>query len=428
MASTLFIQIPPRVVVEEQSDWRESAFAFCLASTERHLQQHGRQNLQDLISIARSASQVVLLLASSDVALFSVEVPPMSPQKLKAALPNLLEERVLEDTADLIFASTPIVDGQCTVAAVQRAWMESLYALVSVLEPRKVAAFPLAFGLPLVNEMASVLLEPAGSHGSNLLVSIKTNAAEVAGLALQAQEESVSSSSLLEILKTVSILSKGLPLELALDNHLQHAFDGIDETHKHELQIVRQFNADWSTKISSEFPHSLNLLAELVAENSVSFDWPKWRWSIGLAAAILLCGLFGLNWEAYQLRSEATALNASLRTNYQQLFPNETGLRDPILQLQQKINQSKKLAGQSTDDDFLVLSGQLALAWQSAHPQQQGAPLASMEYRERALFIKPKNSNDIQLDALRSALREQGLKIDAKDGLYKVSRNEGDLR
>ena len=68
------------------------------------------------------------------------------------------------------------------------------------------------------------------------------------------------------------------------------------------------------------------------------------------------------------------------------------------MQIAAKINQSKKLAGQSTEEDFLVLSGQLAQAWQTAFPQQSGTVLESMEYREKFLFVKPKTPAEVQIE------------------------------
>jgi type II secretory pathway component PulL len=130
-----------------------------------------------------------------------------------------------------------------------------------------------------------------------------------------------------------------------------------------------------------------------------------------------------LNWEWYRLKSEANALNTSLLATYKNLFPDERSMRDPLLQIQQKINLSKKLAGQSTEEDFLVMSGQFSQAWQLAHPQ--GTQLAGLEYKERSLFAKAKNSSEVQVESLRTALREYGLKLELKEGNYKISRDEG---
>ena len=86
---------------------REQAFPFCLASSERRLQQHGRQNLHDLKVLASSASQVTCCWRS-DVSIFAIDVPPMALAKLKAALPNLLEEQALTDPSELYFATAEI--------------------------------------------------------------------------------------------------------------------------------------------------------------------------------------------------------------------------------------------------------------------------------------------------------------------------------
>lgn len=425
MASTLFIQVPPRSVADETPDWREQAFPFCLASSERRLQQHGRQNLHDLKALASSASQVTLLLAASDVSIFAIDVPPMAPQKLKAALPNMLEEQVLTDPSELYFATAEIGDGRVAAATVEKTWMEELYLAVQVLEPRKLAAFPISLGLPLVQDKVSVLMEAAWPQMDGVSLSWKLAPLNVSGLTLHGAS---TADDVRSALQSLDLFFRAKAVDLAVDAQLQAVVESELEANHTSLIIGQVHHADWMRKISSDYPSSLNLCADLVQENAAGFDWMKWRWSIGLLSSIVLVSLFGLNWEWYRLKSEANALGASLSASYRTLFPNEAGLRDPILQLQQKINQSKKLAGQSTEEDFLVLSGQLAQAWQTAFPQQLGTVLESMEYREKALFVKPKNPAEVQIETLRSSLRDYGLRVEMKDGLYKVTRDEGKVK
>ena len=54
---------------------------------------------------------MVLLLAASDVSLFRIAVPPLPAARLKAALPALVEDRVIGDPADCAIAIAPANGG-----------------------------------------------------------------------------------------------------------------------------------------------------------------------------------------------------------------------------------------------------------------------------------------------------------------------------
>lgn len=419
MASTLYIQMPPKSVADVTPGWNEHAFPFCLVSGDKRPLQHGRQNLQDLREFSSNATQVVLLLASSDVSFFNVDVPPMPMQKLRSALPNLLEEQLLVDPSELLFVCSNPVDSRCDVAVVSRTWMETLLQMSKVLDARKLSAFPSALALPWQSDQISAALEPVVGIDDELMLSVKTSMQFAAGIPIFTGAENLNSEQAAKALGTLELFTGGNKVQLFVDPQIKSIFDQLSATNEN-LEVK---SLDWSHKVVSDLPPMLNLFSLLVQENQASFDWGKWRWSIILATSIVLISILGLNWEWYRLKTEAASLNASLISTYKNLFPNETSLRDPLLQLQQKINQSKKLAGQSTEEDFLVMSGQLAQAWQSAHPQ--GAQLAGLEYKEKSLIAKPKNSGEVQVDQLRSALREYGLKLSVKDGSYFVTRDNG---
>lgn len=419
MASTLYIQMPPKSVAEATPDWSEHAFPFCLASGDRRPLQQGRQNFQDLRDLATSANQVVLYLASSDVSFFDIEVPPMPLQKLRNALPNLLEEQLLSDPSELLFVCNAPVNGRCNVAVVSRSWMETLLAAAKVLDARKLSAYPSSLGLSQEEGAVVASFEAVQGADEHYILSVKTEACFASGIPVFCGSEKFNEAQAAKTLNSLDLFCAGKKVQFFVENQIQAIFaHAVGDNPLLELHSI-----DWSRKIAADLPPTLNLFSLLVQENQASFDWNRWRWPVILVSSILLVNILALNWEWYRLKTEASSLNRSLISTYKNLFPNESSIRDPLLQLQQKINQSKRAAGQSTEEDFLVMSGQLAQAWQTAHPQ--GQVLMSLEYKDRTLFVKPKNSNEVQIDPLRSALREHGLKIDLKEGTYLVSRDDG---
>lgn len=423
MASTLFIQMPPKSVADDTVGWQDHAFPFCLASADKRPIQHGRQNFNDLKEFARGANQTVLLVASSDVSFFDVEVPPMPLQKLRAALPNLLEEQLLVDPAELLFVCGNPVNGRCVVAVVSRLWTEALLAAAQVLDARKLSAYPLALSLPQGPDTVSVAIEQVLGTEDQLMLSVKLSPQSTAGLIISLVRTDDASANAATVLSSIELFCRGRNVQMLVESGRLASTQKAIEVSSGDVNIVQVESLDWSHKIAADLPSTLNLFSLLVQENQSSFDWARWRWTVGLTACIVLISVFALNFEWLRLKSEASALNGSLLSTYKTLFPNESSLRDPLLQLQQKIDQSKKLAGQSTEEDFLVMSGQLAQAWQVAHPQ--GIQLAGLEYKDRSLFVKPKNVSEVQVDNLRSALREHSLKLEIKDGNYKVWRDDG---
>ena len=122
--TTLYIRYPAKASIEHGA---AQSCPFALVGDGGNLLQQGAAALGNLADLVASARRVVLLLAASDVTLLRVKVPPLSAARLKAALPNLVEEQVLGDPADCVLAVAPAVDssGMRTVAVVQRAWLAS---------------------------------------------------------------------------------------------------------------------------------------------------------------------------------------------------------------------------------------------------------------------------------------------------------------
>ena len=97
--------------------------------------------------IAR-AQRVVALVAASDVTLWRTQVPPLSPAKLKAALPNLVEDRLIGDPGECAVIAGPLNDGLRTIAVVQRVWLAIIAKALHTLGARNVTILPSQLCLP----------------------------------------------------------------------------------------------------------------------------------------------------------------------------------------------------------------------------------------------------------------------------------------
>ncbi len=425
MASTLFIQLPPKSVAEVLGAWESQTFSYCLGSTEKNILEQGCRSFSELKEVSKLAAQVVFLVSSSDVSFLHVAVPPMPFAKLKAALPNLLEEQLLADPLDLLFVPKVPVDGHCDVAVVVRAWMERVLDLGSQLGASKVSAFALSDSMTRQSEMATVLIESHTSDQSMLEVAVNSPEHGASGLCIDAQGMALADPQLtVQIHNAIHILAPNVNIQFCVEKALEPQLHGF-ETEGRQIQFS---TLDWKSKIGGISNQTVDLFSSLNLEGKHSFDWYKWRWTMALLLAMLVISLFALNWKWWSLRREANTIRDSIQASYQNSFPKEPASRDPLFQMQQKINAAKKLAGQSSNDDFLVLSAQFALAWDQLVPPQNGASVTSVEYRERSLFVTPKNMAEVPVDQLRAMLKERRLNLDVKDGLLKVSVEVGGSR
>ncbi len=424
MASTLYLQLPAKAVIDAGMQWEEFLFPYCLASTEKNILQQGRLSLAALLLQTQDAAQVVILLSASDVTMLKLVVPPMPFAKLKLAMPNLLEEQLLTDPAELLFVASPPVDGACVVAVVARDWMVQLTRLCEHFGSRKISAYSIAQGLPITPDQTSLLIETTPAAGLGFDICAQGNEQLAAGFYLDIQHSRSDHAAHQTLLaNALQLLVPQGALNLYVEAELTPALQTVQHSlADREIQI---FSADWKTKLTSLSTRSLDLLSGLRLEGKTTFDWPRWRWSIAMfSSAILLC-LIGLNWEWWSLQRESDAVRASLMSTYKTSFPNDRVIRDPLVQMQQKMNTAKKLTGQSSDDDFLVLSGQFAQVWDQTVGVLPSAGVVTVEYHEHSLFVTPKNIAEVSIDRLRAGLQERHLRLNVNEGVLKITVDAG---
>lgn len=435
MASTLYILLPSKAVAQASPEWVRLARPFALVSDEGNILQHGSQALFDLKELAANARQISLLLAASDVSLISVQVPPMSAAKLKQALPNLLEEQLLGDPAELILLASPVHDGMCTIAAVDKAWMEFLHEKMQVLGPRKLTAYALSMSMRTEPGATTVIVDE-DLHATQLAVRLdKQNGF---GLTLAGDAQANPHDVATQVLQTLPVFATAAKVQVAVSaRHLaafqqaasQAAPQAAPEEDAQDGSTEYFFEAlDWTTRIAGLNPSTLDLMSSVSHANQSSFDWARWRWPLGLAAAVLVVNLAALNFQWLSMQREARALSDSLTQTYRSSFPKESVILDPLAQMQQKINLGRKAAGLSTPDDFLVLAAQFGQVWDRVTAGKPGGPaVVSMEYREHSLFIKLKSSAQLPLDQFKAALQEYALVlVSSSDGVLQVRPGPGD--
>lgn len=420
MASTLYILLPSKAVAQSEPDWTTLHVPFALVSGEGRIQQQGFKPWQALGEYVQMAHQVSLILAANDVSLLQAKVPPMSAAKLKAALPNLLEDQLIGDISEVVFQPGAIRDGVCTVAVADKAWVEQLHAAATTLGASHIAAFPAQNLLQSSTDATHVLIEEDGLT-ANLVIAPQNQ--EGFGLSVTGTGES-------DLLHEVEQAIGLLVPEAQLVIYVAEPFISVYQEHFSHSNIGSRANflaLNWDARIAAFQSSTFDLMKSLSSSSNSSLDWRAWRWPLGLAAAALLVNLGSLNTEWIKLKNEADNLKQSITRTYRTSFPQETVILDPLIQMRQKINSSKRIAGQSSPDDFLVLASQFAAVWDgfmAGNPN--GAGLTSIEYRERSLFVKPKNASGIPIEPLRSSMQARNLLLTvSNEGVLQVKSAVG---
>lgn len=410
--SILYIRHPPKAAFDAALVPLPCRFA--LVSNSGAVEREGLSVLPSLADTARQAARVVLLLAASDVSLLRVQVPPLSGARLKAALPNLVEDKLMSDPAECAFAVGAAQDGMRTVAVVNRAWLEQLSAILTELGARQLAAVPAQLCLPYQPAAVAVAVT---EYGADSDVALRWSEQDGIGFCVATAAGTTAENAAREVIDAVRLMAPQAALVMqvapASVAAYQQAAAAAGDAQLPQIQIVAE---DWAQCAAAARDVTLDLMAGLGASSGPQVNWRPWRWPAALALLAVLVNIVGLNASWLQLQHEADLLHDGMNQTFRAAFPKESVIIDPLVQMQQKISAAKQGAGQAAPDDFLALAGGFGSAWAGLPPAGNAqAAIAALEYRERSLLVRLKPADAIKADTIRPllaghklALTEQG--------------------
>jgi len=342
---------------------------------------------------------VRLILDARDVTLLRARLPALPSARLQRALPNLLEDQILQDPQSCAWALGSSANGEERLVAVtDRGWLDTVTQAFERRGIRVAAAWPAqAVRVPSLKSDPvllcvgnSIAVLPTSGDGVGLAAGtdpISRREAVGAALALVAHEG----------LQRVSVLTHD---------------DGWRE-------VLREVAVESGITLQiGELPVPASATVDLLqarragafARWMAGFDWRAWRWPLGAALALALIAIAGLNLHWLLLRQEQAALLARLDQSFAQVFPAGTTKVDPVLQMQRHLAQLRARSGQSSPDDFLPLAVGLGLALGTQAPDALG----SLDYRDgrlRARFRPGIADTRAAREALIQAGRRQGLQL-----------------
>lgn len=403
--TTLYIRYPSRASVDLAGPGGLCQFA--LAGDGGTLQQQGAAALGSLDGAIGAAQRVVLLLSAADVTLLRVAVPPLSAARLKAALPNLVEEQVLGDPAECVLAAGPRdADGKRTVAVVQRAWLEALVKALLAQGARTLAVLPAQLCLPLAPGGAAAALD-VGAAGLELTLCLAPS--EGMGLNLPAQP--------LAALQMARDLAADAPLTVYVAQDDVAAWQAMAASVTGAAIAVEAQH--WAHWISASKGAGLDLMPALGAAGAQARDWRRWRWPLRLALLAMLVNVAGVNIEWLRLKREAAAVRSGMLQTFKAVYPNETALF-PAAQMRRNIAAAKLAGGQVGADEFTALAAALG---EALGPLRAKGVLAGLDYRERTLLakIKPDTVDAGALAQVKAQLATRQLSLsEASPGNWEI--------
>ena len=467
--STLYIRLPCRFAADSTARWLELACPFALVSGGGSIEREGVASLPDLSGAAATAQRVVLLLAASDVTLLRVQIPPLPAAKLKAALPNLVEDQLLADPSGCVVVAGDLSGGLRTVAVMQRDWLDLLADTLIASGARRIAVLPTQLCLscqPGQPGQSGRVTAAISEQGNGIDLMLRFTEQEGIGLVIGHEQHEAPAQ---EVIRTLCALMPEAPVTLyvpqtalrAYQEAISHAnghgkcatpdyetcharsphLNPLPQAGEEANESLREFHVDALNKrinvLADNWPHwiagahgaALDLMAGSGRAASHGLDWRAWRWPIGLAAAVLLTNAIALNADWWRMKNEANSLRAAMIQTYKSAYPKETVILDPVAQMRQKIDAAKRNAGLPAPDDFTaILAGfgeawgeTWGEAWESVMPGKTAPVIEALEYRERSLIVrfKPAPSRaegpdmEVPLQRIKAALAERNLLLDA---------------
>ena len=369
------------------------------------VEREGIAALSEISATLGKVERVTLLLAASDVTLLRLKVPPLSPTRLKAALPNLVEEHLICDPAECVIVAGASADGMRTVAIVQRAWLETIAKAVTADGVRSVFAVPAQLCLPCSPGTVSAAIDP---RADELQLTVRLSEQEGLGVAMPP------GSSARDVLDTVSAVARDAPLVLHVPDTSMDAYRGAMDAVPGLASRADLVREDWSCWLDGADSAGPNMLSGLTVRYAGQDRWRQWRWPMALAAGVVGINLVGLYTDWWRMKSESDRLRAGMVQTFKSGYPNESVILDPTAQMKQKIAASRRASGQFASDDFLVLVSGFGEAWARvapARPNRQGAQIAGLEFRNHSLLVRPQADAELPGGKLAEELKARGLSL-----------------
>jgi len=349
-----------------------------------------------------------------------LQVPPLSSARLKAALPNLVEEQLIADPSDCVVVAGGLSDGLRTVAVVQRTWLDLLAKTLIAFGARHIAALPAQLCLPCQSDQpgsvtAAINDRNDSDKDAGIDMTLRLSEQDGIGLAITPEQDESAAS---VAIRTLCAVVPEAPITLYVPQSLVHAYqEAVDETvaqnNVGQGKRITVTADNWSRWIAGANVTTLDLMAGLGLGTGPKLDWRPWRWPLALAATVLVINAAALNIDWWHMKGETNSLRVAMVQIYKSAYPKDSVIIDPIAQMQQKIAAAKRASGQAAPDDFTAITASFGEAWASAVAAAgKSTAIAAIEYHDHSLFVRLKPGGEAPTQQMKAALAKRDLALD----------------
>ncbi|PXX29263.1 MULTISPECIES: type II secretion system protein GspL [Burkholderia] len=454
--STLIVSLPPREPAVPLQEWQWPELPFTLVDKAGQVQRAGRAAL----ALLPRANATVLIVAARDVLLLAAKVPPLKGPKLRQALPNIVEDQLIQDPLGCHIALDPaaLPDGRRVLAVVDRAWFRAICDAFAAAGHRHLSAVPATRCLPAPRTSAETASaapvdgEAAVAADAALVADAvepparPATVAAVLGLATAVEPALVEAGALpaaagaprLELAVARGALGEGFAAPASRAAGTLAALAGGGDVELYELgepgaepRLASVGRTD-GPLLPGAAPLSFDTFARRALTErfdlcQFEFESQPWRFDratvkrlrvpIALAAATLGVAVIGMNLHWWKLSRERDALSAQITETLLSAFPKTTTVLDPPAQMQRQLDQLRLAAGELSPNDFLALASGLTRSM-GALPLNG---IASLDYHDRRLDVGFKPEVKVDPD-FTQRLARNGLsgEVDSNTGKWTI--------
>lgn len=326
-----------------------------------------------VLGALKGVKEIAVVFDPRDVLLVTATVPPLTGARLEQALPNLIEDALLQDPAACRIALGPdLGEGRRVLGVVDREWYDLIVGGFARQGIRVVAAWPAPLTIPWREGTWSIAWV-----GSSL--TIRLGPADGFGVEAEISNLESSAAALLALAQTT------IPFEGTVNLYADDA-----EALKAIQSAVRVAGLVGVTHpMPVPVPASIDLQQAVAGRSrqgrpAVKVSWPRWRWPLALGALCAMTAIICLNLQWGLMSKESAAIEAAIEQRVRTVLPARIPIVDASLQMQRRLDVARIRAGEPATDDATALLTRLAAA---LGPRAMDA-LISADYRDGRLRVR----------------------------------------
>ncbi|MGF6569981.1 general secretion pathway protein L [Paraburkholderia sp. GAS333] len=467
--STLIVLLPPRDPAVPSQEWQLPELPFVLLDKSGRTQRAGRSAL----ALLPRANLTVLMVAARDLLMMPATLPPLRGPKLRQALPNVVEDQLIQDpqTCHIAVDPQPVAGGKQLLAIIDRGWFRFIVEAFSTAGHRSLRAVPVTRCLPQVTAALDQPVEVAETVGGGEpvmasgvatslpgvapvvapgLASVTPMVAAVLGTVVQTAPAMLlegmveSTTPRVELAIARGVQGEGLAVPATAVNATLGALAGaapislymLTEVPGNEPSLSPNSPARLAAHIHGASPLPFEQLARRALEcrfDLCQFEFASQPWRLDratlrrlrlpivLAVAALVIAIIGANVQWLMLSRQRDAINTQMTELLLNTFPKTTVVLDAPDQMSRQLQQLRVAAGELSPDDFLSLADGLA---RSMSPVPVNG-IAGLDYHDRRLDVTFKP--EVKLDPdFAKRLARNGLSgsIDSNTGKWTIRNGQ----